>query len=226
MFVKHCIDGFKLAQKYWKPVFQLLNECICFCKLGLVFMTLLVLSNICQLCGIKHLAYYTVHIDRHHEDSKTRARGKLKSYVRESCPITMLSLRTLIQALNQYNGSPLIKTPLLPNNSVLIRQVSFDGRSIHSSCYLLRRICVLARGVFSLASVLLREGSLYFQDLKPRLFVSEMKVSVPVLPVPSWDGSASVLDKESHRERGSDRKRRWSDEYEEDLDRGKVSSST
>ncbi len=35
-----------------------------------------------------------------------------------------------------YSGPPLIRTPLLPNNSVLIREVSFGEREyyIHNTC--------------------------------------------------------------------------------------------
>ena len=55
----------------------------------------------------------------------------------------------------RYSSPPLIGTPLLPNNSVLIREVSFGEREhyIHSQ-YLLPRICVLSREVSSLESVL------------------------------------------------------------------------
>ena len=43
-----------------------------------------------------------------------------------------------------YRGSPLIGTPLLPKNSVLIREVSFGEREhyMHSQ-YLLPGICVI-----------------------------------------------------------------------------------
>ncbi len=50
---------------------------------------------------------------------------------------------------------PLIRTPLLPRNSVLTREVSFGERQHHmQSQYLLPRNCVLSRGVSSLESVL------------------------------------------------------------------------
>ncbi len=60
-----------------------------------------------------------------------------------------------------YNSSSQIGTPLLPNNSVLIREVSF-GEGEHHMCswYLLPRICVLSRGVSPLQGPL-REGPLY-----------------------------------------------------------------
>ncbi len=53
------------------------------------------------------------------------------------------------------SSPPLIRTPLLPSNSVLIREVSFGEREhyiyIHSTCC---QECVLSRGVSSLESVL------------------------------------------------------------------------
>ncbi len=54
-----------------------------------------------------------------------------------------------------YSNTPLIRTPLLPQNSVLIREVSFGEREqyIHSQ-YLLPKNCVLSRGVSFLESVL------------------------------------------------------------------------
>ncbi len=49
----------------------------------------------------------------------------------------------------------LIKTPLRPKNSVLIREVPFGEREYYiHSWYLLPRICVLSREMFSLESVL------------------------------------------------------------------------
>ena len=60
-----------------------------------------------------------------------------------------------------YSGPPLLETPLLPNNSALIREVSAGDREHHmDSQYFLPRICVLFRGVSSLESIL-REGPLY-----------------------------------------------------------------
>ena len=54
-----------------------------------------------------------------------------------------------------YSSPPLIRTPLLPRNFVLIREVSFGEREHHMHFqYLLPRICVLYRGVSSLESVL------------------------------------------------------------------------
>ncbi len=58
-------------------------------------------------------------------------------------------------SLTRYSSSPLIRTPLLPNNSLLLREVSFGEREHHMhSWYLLPRICILSRGVSSLGSVL------------------------------------------------------------------------
>ncbi len=60
-----------------------------------------------------------------------------------------------------YSSPPLIRTPLLPQNSVLIREVSFAEREHHMhSQYLLSKICVLYRGV-SFLKCPLREGPLY-----------------------------------------------------------------
>ena len=54
-----------------------------------------------------------------------------------------------------YSSLPLIGTPFLPNNSVLIREVSFGEREHHMHVrYLLPRFCVLSRGVSSQESVL------------------------------------------------------------------------
>ncbi len=60
-----------------------------------------------------------------------------------------------LYTIHIYSGPPLIRTPLLPSNSVLIREVSFGEREhyVHSQ-YLLPEICVLYRGVSSLQSVL------------------------------------------------------------------------
>ncbi len=67
----------------------------------------------------------------------------------------------------QYSIPPLIRTPLLPNNSVLIREVSFGKREHHMhSQYLLPRICVLSRVVSSLESPL-RKGPLYCLAVVP-----------------------------------------------------------
>ena len=60
-----------------------------------------------------------------------------------------------------YSSPPLIRTPLLPNSSVLIREVSFGEREHYMySQYFRTRICVLSRGVSSLECPL-REGPLY-----------------------------------------------------------------
>ncbi len=46
----------------------------------------------------------------------------------------------------KYRSPSLIKTPLLPNNSVLFKQVSFGEREHHMySCHLLPRNCILSR---------------------------------------------------------------------------------
>ncbi len=54
-----------------------------------------------------------------------------------------------------YSSAPLIRTSLLPNNSVLIREVFFGEREHHMhSQYFLPNICVLYKGMSFLESVL------------------------------------------------------------------------
>ena len=51
---------------------------------------------------------------------------------------------------NRYSGLSLIRTPLLPNNSILTRacrEVSFGERQPHMQSQYLSRICVLSKGV-------------------------------------------------------------------------------
>ena len=47
-------------------------------------------------------------------------------------------------------------------------------------------------------------------------------ISVFVCAVSSWDGGRSVLDTQSAKDFFHERKRHWSDDYEEELDHGKV----
>ncbi len=69
--------------------------------------------------------------------------------------------RKKVQTRYNYSSPPLTRTPLLPNNCVLIREVYFGEREyyIPSQC-LLPRICILSRGWSSHESVSLREGPL------------------------------------------------------------------
>ncbi len=53
-----------------------------------------------------------------------------------------------------YSGPPLIRTPLLPNNCGFIEEGSFGEENYMYPQHLLRRICVLSRGVASLDCVL------------------------------------------------------------------------
>ena len=39
----------------------------------------------------------------------------------------------------------------------------------------------------------------------------------------SWEGGKSLVDDDVDRDRRYERKRHWSDDYEEELDKGKVS---
>ena len=43
-----------------------------------------------------------------------------------------------------------------------------------------------------------------------------------ILSVNSWDGGRSHVDQEVDKDRRSEKRRHWSDDYEEELDRGKV----
>ncbi len=64
-----------------------------------------------------------------------------------------------MQGQVSYSSPPLKGTSLLPNNFVLVREVSFGERKDHIySWSLLPRICVLSRRVSSLGGCPLREG--------------------------------------------------------------------
>ncbi len=69
--------------------------------------------------------------------------------------LAVISVATCTCITAVYSGPPLIRTLLLPNNSVLIKEVSFGEREhyIHLQ-YLLPEVCVLYRGASSLESVL------------------------------------------------------------------------
>ena len=61
-----------------------------------------------------------------------------------------------------HSSPPLIGTPLLPNNSVLIREVSLAAREhhMHSRHLLAKNLCPFQRGVLT-RECPLREGPLY-----------------------------------------------------------------